>query len=482
MKTFIDDDFLLSGETARELYHEHAKEMPIHDFHSHLPAGEIAEDSRYDSLSEVWLGSDHYKWRAMRTDGVDERFITGDASDWEKFRHWAGTVSRSVGNPLYHWTHLELLRYFHIDDLLDPESAEKIYGRANEMLRSQDFSVRRLLERMNVKVVCTTDDPTDSLEHHRRIQEEDGIGTEVVPTFRPDKAFVTKDPDRFNSYINALGERAQIEIDSFSSFVEALEKRHEYFHSRGGRSSDHGLLEPVAADYTLSEVERIFAKLRSGKGVTSEESDKFIAAGLVAIGRMNAKRGWVMQLHIGPQRNNNTAMYEKIGPDTGFDSIADGRVSRPLSKFLDALAYTNELPKMIIYNLNPRDNMLIGSLIGSFQDGSFPGKVQLGSGWWFNDQRDGMERQLKTLANTSLLYHFVGMLTDSRSFLSFPRHEYFRRILCNLVGSWVEGGEAPRDMKLLGDMIRNISFSNAERFFGKGESTDTDRRRTGGAP
>lgn len=466
MKTFIDDNFLLSNDTAKELYHDYAKEMPIHDFHCHLPAREIAENTSYRSLTEVWLGGDHYKWRGMRSDGVDERLITGDATDWEKFQAWSRVIPHTIGNPLYHWTHLELLRYFHIDDILTPETAEDIYSRANEMLQTSDFTVRRLLDRMKVKVVCTTDDPIDSLEHHKAIRDEGKTGTRVVPTFRPDKAFAAEDPQSFNAYVDSLEKAAHIEIRDYSSFMEALDGRHAFFHEMGGRSSDHAFTPSVTKDFSEKRAAEIFSTLRSGGSVSPEDAAIFATAGTTAIGRMNAKRGWTMQLHIGALRSNNSAMYKRLGPDTGFDSIDDRQIGQPLARFLDTLASNNELPKTVIYVLNPRDNMLIGSLIGCFQNSDFPGKIQFGSGWWFNDQKDGMERQLTALANTSLIYRFIGMLTDSRSFLSFPRHEYFRRILCNLVGGWVANGEAPKDMKLLGEMVRNISFNNAERYFG----------------
>jgi glucuronate isomerase len=466
VKTFIDDHFMLRGDAARELYHEHAREMPIIDFHCHLPPQEIAENSSYRNLTQVWLGGDHYKWRAMRTDGVDERYITGDAPDEQKFLAWARTIPHSIGNPLYHWTHLELLRYFGIQELLGPESADRIYAEANEMLQSPEFRVHRLLERMRVETVCTTDDPTDSLEHHRRIREEGGAPVQVYPTFRPDKVLGAEDPEALGRYLDRLAAAADTEIAGFDDLLVALERRIDLFHSLGGRSSDHALQYPVGATYSREGVRKIFAALRSGRRPSPEEAEQYKTAVLVALGRMYTARGWTMQLHFGAQRNNNSRMFERLGADTGFDCIADGETAAPLARFLDQLESTEELPKTVIYILNPRDNMLIGSLIGCFQGGSIPGKLQFGSGWWFNDQKDGMERQLTALANTSLLYRFIGMLTDSRSFLSFPRHEYFRRILCNLIGGWVERGEAPHDMGLLGEMVRNISYYNAAAYFG----------------
>jgi glucuronate isomerase len=465
MKTFIDDNFLLSNESARELYHNYAEEMPIFDFHSHLPSKEIAENVQYHTLTEAWLGGDHYKWRSMRTDGVEERLITGDAPALEKFRAWARVMPHTMGNPLYHWSHLELLRYFYIDDLLEPDSAESIYSRANELLGTEDFSVKRLLERMKVRVVCTSDDPIDSLEHHRTIRQDSETETRVVPTFRPDKAFSAEDPQQFNAYVDALEKVSDTEIRDYSRFIEALDARHQFFHEMGGRSSDHSFTPTVTAHYTEKQVSDIFSTLRSGKKRGPEEAEIFKTAGIIEIGRMNAKRGWTMQLHIGALRNINTVMFERVGADAGFDCMDDQLIARPLSRFLDSLASKEELPKTVIYNLNPRDNMLIAGMIGSFQNADLPGKVQFGSGWWFNDQKDGMEKQLTALASTGLIYRFIGMLTDSRSFLSFPRHEYFRRVLCNLVGGWIENGEVPRDMNLLGEMVRNISYHNAERYF-----------------
>ncbi|MFW5711110.1 MAG: glucuronate isomerase [Spirochaetota bacterium] len=472
MKTFITDDFMLQNDTAGELYHSYAKQMPIFDFHCHLPPQEIAENSGYRSLTEVWLGGDHYKWRAMRSDGFEERLITGSADDWEKFKAWAATVQHAVGNPLYHWTHLELLRYFGIDEVLTPDSARRVYDQANSMLQQEDFRVRPLLKRMNVKAVCTTDDPADFLEHHQAIRSlggaeaGPGFDTVVVPTFRPDKALAVEDPQAYRQYIEKLGKAASLEIKSYRDLIEALDSRHAFFHSLGGRLSDHAMELPFAEECSEADAGRIFAKIMAGQSIDRYETLQFKTAVLREVGRMNYRRGWTMQLHIGAQRNNNSRMFKALGPDTGFDSMADGRVAAPLARLLDMLDSEQHLPKTIIYVLNPRDNDLIASLIGAFQDGSVPGKVQLGSGWWFNDHKQGMRRQMSALANMGLLYRFVGMLTDSRSFLSFPRHEYFRRILCNLIGEWVEQGEAPKEIDFLGQLVQRISYKNAEEFFG----------------
>ena len=465
MKTFIDDYFMLQSETARQLYHEYAAGMPIIDFHNHLPPREIAENTAYRSLTEVWLGGDHYKWRAMRIEGIDEKYITGDSSDWDKFQAWSRTIPHTIGNPLYHWTHLELLRYFNIDTLLDPGSAESIYKQANQILGMEEYRVRPLLKSMDVQVVCTTDDPVDTLEYHQALAADPDFAVKVVPTFRPDKALAAENPAAMNKYLDALGEAAHIDINSYPRFIEALDSRHTFFHNNGSRSSDHALLVPLAEEYTEKQVSAIFRALRDGKPVEEKDIRRFQTAVLVELAGMNARRGWVMQLHLGALRNNNRLMFGKLGPDTGFDAMGDGRIAEPLARFLDMLNSAGGLPKTVIYNLNPRDFELIMSIIGAFHDGSIPGKVQLGSGWWFNDQKDGMERQMKAVANMGSLYRFIGMLTDSRSFLSFPRHEYFRRIVCNLIGSWVEAGEAPRDLKLLGEMVEQISYRNARDYF-----------------
>lgn len=467
MKSFITDDFVLHGDTARELYHDYAANQPIFDYHCHLRPKEMAEDRQFDNIAQMWLEGDHYKWRAMRTNGVEERYVTGDAPDREKFRAWARTVPATIGNPLYHWTHLELRRPFGITDLLlDEDTADTVWERTAEMLRKPEFSTRGILKQMNVKFVCTTDDPADDLRYHKQMAADSSLPLKVLPAFRPDKVLAIEAPDRFNNYVDTLGEAADLPVTNYQDLLDALERRLTYFHRHGARISDHALQVPVAADYTGAEIERIFEKARAGTTPSEAEVDKFRTAIMEFLGRLYHAHGWVMQLHIGAQRNNNSRMFKALGPDTGFDSMADGLLAQPLARFLDRLDSTNELPKTIIYNLNPRDNEMLASLIGCYQDGSIPGKMQLGPAWWFNDQKDGMEWHLSAVANMGLLRRFVGMLTDSRSFLSFARHEYFRRILCNTIGSWVDGGQAPRDMKLLGSMVEDICYRNAINYFG----------------
>lgn len=462
---FIHDNFMLHNDTARRLYHDYAAEMPIFDYHCHLPAAEVAEDKNYQNLTQVWLYGDHYKWRAMRSNGVDERFCTGDATDQEKFEKWAYTVPYCLRNPLYHWTHLELKRYFAVNDLLAPETAQSIYERCSEMLQSPEFSTRNLMRKMNVRVVCTTDDPVDSLEHHRKLAAE-GFEVKVLPTWRPDKAMAVENVEAFNDYLDRLGEVSGIEPANFDAYVEALRKRHDYFHANGCRLSDHGLEAVYIANYSPAELVSIFAKARSRQPLSLEEQTTFKSAMLVEFGIMDAEKHWTQQFHIGALRNNNTRLFEMLGPDTGFDSIGDDCYARALSTFLDRLAEKGKLTRTILYNLNPRDNYMMATMIGNFQDGSMPGKIQLGSGWWFLDQKEGMIWQMNALSNLGLLSRFVGMLTDSRSFLSYPRHEYFRRILCNLLGTDVENGELPNDMGLLGRMVQDISFNNAKHYFG----------------
>jgi len=463
-RKFMDENFLLRTETARRLYHEHAYLMPIYDYHSHLSPAEIAEDKNFDNITQAWLYGDHYKWRALRTNGVPEKYCTGDASDEEKFAKWAETVPYTLRNPLYHWTHLELRRYFSIENLLNPDTAPKIYQSASEMLRSPEFSVRNLLRKMNVKLVCTTDDPLDTLEHHRKIADDD-FEIEVYPTWRPDKAHNAENIDALNHWIDNLAATTDIHIKDYPSYLDALYHRHTFFHDHGCRLSDHGLDAACAADYTDNQIKTIFNKIRSRGNLDSSEKMRFKSALLVELALMDHDRGWVQQFHLGPLRNCNTRMIRSLGPDTGFDSIGDFEQARPLARFLDRLDLRDQLPPTIIYNLNPRDNELFAAMIGNFQDGSSPGKIQFGSAWWFLDQKDGMTRQLNALSNLSLLSRFVGMLTDSRSFLSFPRHEYFRRILCDLIGRDVENGELPADLSLLGTMVRNISFHNAHNYF-----------------
>jgi len=465
MAEFITDDFLLQTKTAKTLYHEHAEKMPIYDYHCHLPADQIASDHQFENLTQIWLYGDHYKWRAMRANGIPEKYITGNASDYEKFEKWAQTVPYTLCNPLYHWTHLELARYFGIGDkLLNPDTAKEIYERCSEMLRTQEFRCRNLIKKANVKLLCTTEDPLDSLEHHKKLRD-DGAEFKVHTAFRPDKAMAVEDLPALNAWIDKLGRLSDIEIIDFHSYVEAIRQRHYYFHENGCRLSDHGLETAYAEDYTESEIKKIFDKIRSGKQLDKIERLKFKSAMLIEFALMDYESGWVQQLHLGALRNNNTRMFKAVGPDTGFDSIGDFETAVPLAKFLDTLDRNNELPKTILYNLNPRDNELIATMVGNFQDGSAVGKMQYGSAWWFLDQKDGIQKQLTALSNMGLLSRFVGMLTDSRSFLSYPRHEYFRRILCNMLASDVEAGLLPNDLDLLGKMVEDICFNNAKDYF-----------------
>jgi glucuronate isomerase len=462
MKKFMDNDFLLQTKTAAKLYHDHAAKMPIYDYHCHLSPKEIAEDKRHDNLGEAWLGGDHYKWRAMRTNGVTEEFVTGGASWREKFQKWAETVPQTIRNPLYHWTHLELQRYFGIDTLLSPATADKIFDACTAKLRTPEFSARNLMLKMNVKLVCTTDDPIDSLEYHKQIKAS-GFAVKVLPTFRPDKAAAfSKD---WKNYIQTLEKVSGVAIKDFASLLEAIDLRHEFFHSVGCRLSDHGVAYVPDAEASSVELDAIFAKAMKGEVISLKESDAFQASFLVAVGQMNHARGWAQQFHVCIFRNNNSRLFKAVGADTGFDSIADHRQGPGLIKLLDRLDSSNQLAKTILYNANPCDNEMMATMIGNYQDGSFPGKIQFGSGWWFLDQKDGMQKQMNALSSLGLLSRFVGMLTDSRSFLSYPRHEYFRRILCNLIGNEVENGEIPADMELLGAMVENISFNNAQNYF-----------------
>ena len=462
---FLTEDFLLQSKTAKILYHEHAKNMPIYDYHCHLPADQIAADHRFGNLTQAWLYGDHYKWRAMRANGVAEKYITGNASDCEKFEKWAGTVPYCIRNPLYLWTHLELKNPFGIKDkLLGPDTATEIYDRCTEMLRTPQFSVRNIMRKANVKLVCTTEGPLDSLEHHKKIRA-DGFEIKVHTAFRPDKAMAVEDITDLNVFIDKLEAICDMEIAGFHSYIEAIRKRHDYFHENGCRLSDHGLETAYAEDYTENEIEKIFDRIRSGKDLDLSQRLKFKSAMMVEFALIDYESGWVQQLHLGALRNNSTRMFKAIGPDIGCDSIGDFQISQPLSKFLDRLDMNNTLPKTILYNLNPRDNALCATMVGNFQDGSVPGKMQYGSAWWFLDQKNGMEEQINVLSNMGLLSRFVGMLTDSRSFLSYPRHEYFRRILCNMLGSDVEAGLLPNDLDLLGKMVEDISFNNAKKYF-----------------
>ena len=463
----MDEDFLLQTNTAKELYHNYAAKMPIFDYHCHINPQDIAEDKQFENITQVWLYGDHYKWRGMRTNGVDERYCTGDASDWEKFEKWAETVPYTLRNPLFHWTHLELQRFFGIHKILSPETAKEIWDECNAKLQTPEYSVRNIIRMANVHTICTTDDPVDSLNYHRQIKN-DGFEVNVLPAWRPDNAMAVENVTAFNKYIDKLSSVAEIEIKTFNHLIEALDKRHQFFHDNGCRLSDHGLETALAEEYTEGEIEYIFNRVRSGETLTRESVLKFKSAMLVEFGIMDHSRGWTQQFHIGALRNNNTRLFNQLGPDTGFDSIGDFEVARPLSKLLDKLDREDKLCKTVLYNLNPRDNELFATMIGNFQDGSVPGKIQYGSGWWFLDQKNGMERQLNALSNLGLLSRFVGMLTDSRSFLSYPRHEYFRRILCNLLGNDVENGEVPHDMNLLGNMVENICFNNAKEYFNFG--------------
>jgi glucuronate isomerase len=465
MKSFIHDDFLLYSKTARDLYHGYAEKMPIFDYHCHIPPQDIATDRQFANLTQIWLYGDHYKWRAMRTNGVDEKFCTGNATDLEKFEKWAETVPQTLRNPLYHWTHLELKRFFGIDLLLNPQTARKIWDECNAKLNTKEYSVRNIIRMANVHTICTTDDPVDTLEHHQAIRAS-GFEVNVLPAWRPDKAMMVEDPAVFNAYIGKLESAAGMEIQEYDSFMEALEKRHHFFHESGCRLSDHGIETAYAEEYTLGEIREIFRKIRNGKNLTQQEILKFKSAMLVEFGIMDYRRGWTQQFHLGALRNNNSRLFRLLGPDTGFDSIGDFEIARPLSRLLDRLDSNNQLAKTILYNLNPRDNELIATMVGNFQDGTVPGKIQFGSGWWFLDQKDGMQKQMQALSSLGLLSRFVGMLTDSRSFLSYTRHEYFRRTLCNLLGEDVEKGEIPADMELLGRMVENICFNNAFQYFG----------------
>jgi glucuronate isomerase len=465
-RPFIHEDFLLESRTARTLFHEYAEGLPIIDYHCHLSPADIAGDRRFGNLTQAWLAGDHYKWRAMRTCGVDEKYITGKAPDWEKFRAWAATVPKTLRNPLHHWTHMELRRPFGITDrLLGPGTARSIWEECNAMLATPEFSVRGILRKMNVRIVCTTDDPTDTLEHHRALARNPRAGVKMFPAFRADRAMDIADPKAWAAYVSRLAAAAGMTVRSWQGFLEALRSRHAYFHRHGCRLSDHGLETVFAAEYTEGEVRKIFSTLLGGRGVSPADSLKFRSAVLRELALMDHGRGWVQQFHLGALRNNNTRMMRTLGPDTGYDSIGDFEMAGPLSRFLDRLDADNRLAKTILYNLNPRDNELFATMIGNFQDGSAAGKIQYGAAWWFLDQADGMRKQLDALSNMGLLSQFVGMLTDSRSFLSYPRHEYFRRLLCNILGSEIERGLLPNDVELAGNMVRDICHRNAARYF-----------------
>ena len=465
MKNFLDQDFLLQTETAKRLYHEYAVDMPIIDYHCHLPPDQIANDINFENLTQIWLYGDHYKWRAMRANGVNEDYITGKKSDWEKFEKWAATVPYTLRNPLFHWTHLELQRYFGINEVLNADNARKIYDECSEKLRSPEYSVRNLLKNKNVVMVGTTDDPLDSLSYHKQIKN-DGYEVQILPAFRPDKAMNSDDIDVLNTYIDQLEGVANESINTLDNYLEALKSRHNFFAENGCKISDHGLEHIYAEDYTEAEVKHIFEKIRSKQPIPPLENAKFKSFMLIQFAIWDHEKGWVQQYHLGAIRNNNSRTLRELGPDTGVDSIGDFPQSRTLSKFLDRLDTTNQLAKTILYNLNPADNHLMAAMTGNFNDGSVAGKIQFGSAWWFLDQKDGMEQQLTALSNIGLVSRMVGMLTDSRSFMSFPRHEYFRRILCNMFGNDIENGELPNDLEWTGKVIQDICYYNAKEYFG----------------
>jgi glucuronate isomerase len=464
---FLHEDFLLSSKLARELFHSYAEKMPIIDYHCHLPPQEVVENRNFTNLADIWLKGDHYKWRLMRACGVEERYITGDASDEEKFQAWARIVPKTVGNPIFPWTHLELKRYFGIKNtLLCARSADMIWKKANELLARPDFKPRAIMEKFRVRLVCTTDDPADDLCWHRQAAADPSMKTRMLPAYRPDKAMAVDNAASYNAYLDTLGGAAGREIKTYRDLIEVLDKRHEYFHENGGRLTDHALVTPAAAFAPDSRLEAVFGKIRSGQNPDPAEAEMIRTGVLLEIARMNSRRGWTMQLHIAAMRDNNSRMFKALGPNTGYDAIYDAPVAASLSKFFDCLEASRELPRTILYSLNGNDNAALAALAGCFQDGSVPGKIQLGSGWWFNDQKDGMESQMRTLANIGVLSLFVGMLTDSRSYMSYPRHEYFRRILCNIIAGWVEAGEVPQDMSLLGTMVEDICYNNAKNYFG----------------
>ncbi len=467
MKQFLDENFLLETATAEKLYHDFAKQMPIIDYHCHLPPQQIAADTQFDNLTQIWLYGDHYKWRAMRTNGVDESYCTGNKSDYEKFEKWAETVPYTMRNPLYHWTHLELQRYFDVHEILNKDSAKKIYDECSAKIQTKDYSVRGLIKKMNVKMVCTTDDPVDSLEHHKKIKD-DGFEIPILPAWRPDAAMNVSNAQNFINYIKKVEAASNKNVSNFDEYLDALKNRHDFFALMGCTVSDHGLENIDAENYTDAEIKNIFNKIFSGNELNQEEQNKFRSAMLVLFAEWDHEKGWVQQFHLGAIRNNNSRLLKNLGADVGVDSIGDFKQSVSLSKFLDRLDINNKLTKTILYNLNPADNELFATMIGNFNDGSTAGKIQWGSGWWFLDQKDGMTKQINALSNMGLLSRFVGMLTDSRSFLSYPRHEYFRRILCNLFGNDIENGELPNDINWVGQVVQDICFNNANNYFGFG--------------
>ncbi len=465
MKAFMDKDFLLTSDTAKKLYHDYAETMPIVDYHCHINPQEIYEDRKFENITQVWLGADHYKWRQMRSNGVEEKYITGDAPDREKFQKWAETLEMAIGNPLYHWSHLELQRYFGYEGVLNGETAELVWNICNEKLAQADMSARNLIKRSNVTLLCTTDDPVDSLEWHKKLAEDDSFDVQVLPAWRPDKAMYLEKAD-WTEYLKKLSEVSGVMINGFATLMEALKKRLDFFASMGCTISDHGMAYVMYAPADEAEVEEIFAKRFAGGTLTETEEAKFKTAFLLELGREYHKRGWVMQLHYGVKRDNSQRVFRAVGADTGVDCISNYTPSAQLADFLNALDITDQLPKTIIYSLNPIDNAAIGTIIGCFQSSTAIGKIQQGSAWWFNDHKQGMKEQMTSLASLGLLGNFIGMLTDSRSFLSYTRHEYFRRIMCQLIGEWVENGEYPADYKMLEKIVKGISYHNAIRYFG----------------
>ncbi len=464
MKPFIHDDFLLCNKTAARLYHQYAEDLPIIDFHCHLSPSMISENRKFSNLTQAWLEGDHYKWRAMRTNGIDEKYCTGRESDFRKFLKWAETVPYTAGNPLYHWTHLELARYFRITDLLSPKTAETIYKKAGDLLQTEEFSIKSLLRKMKVEVVCTTDDPADSLEFHKKMKGT--FETAVLPTWRPDNVLKTEDPLKFKEYINRLEKAGSITIKDFTSLVEALDERHKFFNKMGTRASDHGMDRFYFTEFSASDADKAFKKALKGLPLSGEESEKYKTAIMTELCRMNHKRNWTQQFHVGAMRNNNSRMFRLMGPDTGWDSIGIAQDALKMSRFLSSLDETDQLARTILYNLNPADNEMMITMAGNFNDGTAPAKVQYGAAWWFLDQKNGMEKHLRDLASLALLGRFIGMVTDSRSFLSYPRHEYFRRIACNLIGEEVEKGSIPDEEELLKPIIEGISYKNAKKQFG----------------
>ena len=465
MKAFMDKDFLLSTETAQKLFHEVAEKMPVLDYHCHINPEEIAKDRKFDNITQVWLGGDHYKWRQMRSNGVDEYYITGDAPDREKFQKWAETLEKAIGNPLFHWSHLELQRYFGYHGVLNGDTAEEVWNLCNAKLQEDGMSVRNLIRKSGVTLICTTDDPADSLEWHKVIAEDDSFEVQVLPAWRPDKAMNIEKPD-YKEYLEKLAGAAEMEITTFAQLKEALKKRMAFFDSMGCRASDHALEYVMYAPETEENLEKIFAKRMNGEAVTRDEELKFKTAFMQFVAGEYTKLGWAMQLHYGCKRDNNGIMYRQLGPDTGYDCINNYAPTSQMTDFLNALVEANSLPKTIIYSLNPNDDEAIGTVLGCFQNSDAVGKIQQGSAWWFNDHKTGMTKQMTSLANLGLLGNFIGMLTDSRSFLSYPRHEYFRRIMCELIGGWVENGEFPYDEKILTNIVKGISYNNAVRYFG----------------